>query len=131
MGEYRKSTMWGRFNKKMIWIPPQFRESGRNTNFLTKNTFRIWDRLSKRFQWEYNSPLISPTNTNYFKPGKEEHLYFTRRAKKKDVIQLQDVMRGNRLYTYTEITREWGTINHWTNGGMRRYSPLHNLFHHH
>lgn len=72
--------------EKMIWIPPQFRELGHSTNFLTRNTFKTWHRLSKRFQWDYNSPLISLINTNYFKPVKEEH-YFSRWAKK-DVIQL-------------------------------------------
>lgn len=69
--------------EKIIWIPPQFCELGYNTNLLTRNTFKIWDRLSRKFHWDYNSPLISLIGTNYFKPGKEEHLYFKGGLKKK------------------------------------------------
>lgn len=107
--------------EKLIWIPPQHRELGNRVNFLTRNTFRIWDGVSKRCHWEFNSPLISLLNTDYFLPGKGEHLYFTRRAKK-DAIQLQDVMRGNRLYT--EITWAWGNkpLDKWRYAQIQHFA---------
>lgn len=62
--------------EKMIWIPPQFRDLGSSTNSLTRNTLKIWDGLSRRHHWDYNSPLMSLIDTKYFKPGKEEHIQY-------------------------------------------------------
>lgn len=53
-----------------------------STNPLTRNTFRVWDGLCRVYNWEYNAPLVSLIDTNYFKPGKGDYLYFVRWAKK-------------------------------------------------
>ena len=42
----------------IIWNTPQYRTLNVNTHVLTLNALRIWDRLHKQIDKDYNSPLI-------------------------------------------------------------------------
>ena len=54
-----------------VWIPRQYRGLSRDSPKITKETFRIWDRISKMKRWSQNSPNLPLTGTDYFLPGRE------------------------------------------------------------
>lgn len=84
----------------MIWNPPQARIFDKDTHVITHNVFKIWDRVYKKVIGNYNSPLISLVDNNFFPPGLES-------IGGKDALwgktQLRHIIRGGKIMTLHEI----------------------------
>lgn len=89
-----------------IWVPKQHRGLTKDITPIT--TLRMWDKLCKIRTWQYNSPLMPLSGTDYFPPGRENELYL--RWTSSDSLKLKDVPKGNVLCSISELREKYGVI---------------------
>lgn len=94
---------------KNIWISNKHRVLDSNTHEVTKNVFRIWDALHRKYRWAHNSPLIPLTGTKFFPPGEE----IFRRFKIKNPL-IKDITRKGKLESAQKLeTKLGGKLRNW------------------
>lgn len=87
---------------KIIWYAPKLRKQDTKMHEITRHALGVWDRVHKREHWQYNSPLMSLKEVDYFPPGKEE--WFGKWLLDEN-LQLRDVMDRGKICSMQELKK--------------------------